>query len=233
MALKLDKLKSMKHMGITIPIIVINIVMYLLQQFITGFTDNLLLVSADVWVRPWILLSSMFLHGSPAHLFFNMYALFLFGPFLESRIGTKRFTFIYLVSGILAGIAASFFYSSALGASGAIMGILGVTIMLFPNLPVLFFFVIPMNLRTAGLIIALIDIVGLFPGVAHMAHLAGLAAGLLYGWYLVKKRDGFRKRFTGTGEMKRAKVIKTKTRDKNDIFMSDNDVEDYIQNGRI
>jgi len=69
-----------------------------------------------------------------------MYALLIFGPLIESKIGSKRFIMIYFISGLLAGIGSTFFYAKALGASGAIMGILGVTIVMMPNLRVLLFF---------------------------------------------------------------------------------------------
>ena len=51
----------------------------------------------------------MFLHGSPYHLLFNMWGLFMFGPLLEARIGTRRFISFYLATGIIAGFLSSFF----------------------------------------------------------------------------------------------------------------------------
>ena len=174
-------------MNAVLPIIIINIIFFVLQQIIAGFTDSLLLVSSDIFTRPWILVTSMFLHGSITHLLFNMYALFLFGTLIEQRIGTRRFLILYFASGILASLGFALFQElilrstgAGLGASGAVMGVLGMTIMLLPHLRVLFFFVIPMSMRTAGIIFAIIDFLGVFgigiPGIANIAHLVGLAA---------------------------------------------------------
>ena len=80
------------------PLIGINLVMFFLQIMFEGFTESFMLVSSDIYSRPWILLTSMFLHGGFSHLLFNMYALLMFGNLIEQRIGTKRFLFIYFVS---------------------------------------------------------------------------------------------------------------------------------------
>jgi len=92
-----------------IPLIIVNIVFFLLQKAIPGFTETLLLVSDDVLLRPWILVTSMFLHGSFMHLLFNMYALYIFGPLVEKKIGSKRFLYLYFAGGIIAALAFSVF----------------------------------------------------------------------------------------------------------------------------
>lgn len=90
---------SFKIRTAVMPLIVLNIVFFALQVIFPGFTNLFILESSDVFSRPWILLTSMFLHGGMNHLLFNMYALFLFGPFLEQKIGAKRFLYLYLGSG--------------------------------------------------------------------------------------------------------------------------------------
>ena len=124
---------KLKLNNAVIPIVVINIILFILQNLIDGFTEMFMLIAQDVFTRPWILLTSMFVHGSAAHLVFNMYVLFMFGSLIEHRIGTKRFILVYFLSGILASFVSAFFYPRALGASGAIMAIIGVTIMLMPH----------------------------------------------------------------------------------------------------
>jgi len=205
--------------SVILPIIIANIIMFALQ-IITGnsFTNALILRAGDLVVRPWTLVTSMFLHGSVLHIFFNMYVLFMFGPLLEQRIGPKRFLLIYFVSGILAALISQFIYPAALGASGAIMGIIGVVIMLLPNLRVLFFFVIPMPLWIAGIVIAAIDIFGALGcggQVANVAHLVGLGCGLFYGWLLKGQKRKFHRKF----EQK--------------SYMSSDDVDEYLRSGRI
>ncbi|MFC1754108.1 rhomboid family intramembrane serine protease [Thermoproteota archaeon] len=224
----------------SMPLIIINIIVFVLQiMFQPWFTESFLLVSSEVLSRPWILLTSMFLHGSSMHLLFNMYALLIFGPLIESRIGSKRFVFIYFLSGIIAALSSVFFYDRVLGASGAIMGIIGVTIMLMPHLRVLLFFVIPMSLRTAGIIFALVDIMGIFTmsGIANIAHLAGLCCGLGFGYYLLKKKRKFSEGFSNTTYRKSShpKYSKYTNRDRGSksIEMSKEEIENYLRYGRL
>ena len=207
------------------PLLIANIIFFALQ-FILGriFTNSFILISSDIITRPWILISHMFLHSGPYHLLFNMYVLLIFGPMLEQRIGAKRFLTIYFLSGIVAGIISSLIYPLilgrpfvALGASGAVMGMLGVLIILMPDLKLLFFFIVPMQLRTAAILIALIDVFGIFypTGIGNIAHLAGLASGLLYGLSLKKEKRKFVKKFSSKQHL------------------DSDDVEDYLRSGRI
>lgn len=201
---------------VVMPLVILNIVFFILQIILGDtFTNSLLLMRGDFFFRPWTLLTSMFLHGNITHLLFNMYVLVMFGLLLEQRIGSKRFLFIYIFSGLIAAFVSSFIYRAALGASGAIMGMLGVLIILMPELRVLFFFVIPMSLRVAAIIFALIDLFGIFPGVAHIAHLTGLGCGLMYGLYLKKQKRRFHKKFSSK------------------LHMSTGDIEEYLKTGRI
>jgi len=213
-------MKKMKFelRNVVMPLLILNIVFFILQLFLgRDFTAAFLLISDDIFTRPWIIITHMFLHGSPYHLLFNMYVLYSFGPLIEQRIGSKRFLIIYFVSGIIAALGSSLFYNASLGASGAIMGLLGVLIILMPELRLLFFFVVPMSLRTAAVIIVLIDLAGIvYPsGIANIAHLVGLGSGLIFGLYLKKKRIKFNKKFTSKTD-----------------FDSD-DVEEYLKSGRI
>ena len=201
-----------------IPLILLNISVFILEiAFGNDFINSFVLVSNDVFTRPWILLTSMFLHAGINHLFLNMYTLLIFGSFLEQRIGVKRFFFVYLAFGLAAGFLSSFFYSKALGASGAIMGVIGALIILMPNLRLLLFFIVPMPLWVVGIIYALLDIFGVFfpSGVGNIAHLTGMAMGLLYGIYLKKDKRQFDKKFHSKRHLEKE------------------DVEEYLKSGRI
>lgn len=200
------------------PIIILNIIFFILQIALgRNFTNSFTLVSGDVFARPWILLTHMFLHGGVNHLLFNMYALFMFGTLLEQRISVKRFLLAYLASGIIAAFMSSFFYKSSLGASGAIMGVIGALIILMPDLGLLLFFVIPTPLWMAGIIYALMDIFGIFfpSGVGNIAHLVGMGTGLLYGLYLKKEGKKFHKVFSSKRHLE------------------SEDIDDYLRTGRI
>ena len=173
--------------SVVLPIIGINAIMFLLQMlFDPWFTTMFVLDSSVVWFEPWRLVTSMFLHGSLNHIFFNMFGLFIFGPILEERIGPRRFLMLYLGAGLFAALAAALLYPASLGASGAIFGMLGALIMLLPRLQILFFFIIPMPLWVAGIVWVIFDTIGLFfpTGIASAAHLAGMAVGLAVGYYI-------------------------------------------------
>ena len=201
-----------------LPIIAVNVAVFMLQVFLGSvFTESFMLISSNILSRPWIIITSMFLHASFNHIFYNMYGLFLFGSVLEQRIGPKRFLFVYFLSGVFAAILSSFFYERALGASGAIMGVIGALIVLMPELRLLFLFIVPMPLWFAGIIYALIDLFGVFfpSGVGNIAHLAGMGLGLLYGLYLKKQKRRFDRKFSKKKHLESV------------------DVEEYLKTGRI
>jgi membrane associated rhomboid family serine protease len=146
----------------------------------------------------WQVFTYMFLHGSFFHIFFNMYALFLFGRPLEQRWGTREFTFFYFFSGIGAGIV-TFFWNlvtspmiPTIGASGAIFGVVLAFGLEFPDTLLLLFFIIPVRAKYAALIFGGIELVmilfGRMGGIAHLTHLAGLLFGYIYYVMRIKKR---------------------------------------------
>ncbi|MBD3313196.1 rhomboid family intramembrane serine protease [Candidatus Woesearchaeota archaeon] len=225
-------------------IIGINVFLFMLQMIMGDwFTTYFMFDSTGFLSRPWMLLTHMFLHGGPYHLLFNMYALLLFGPLVESRIGSKRFLLIYFLSGILAAAGYLALPTKALGASGAVMGIIGVTVMLMPNLRLLFFFVIPMTLRTAAFFFVIIDLWGVFfqPGVANFAHLVGLACGLGYGAYLLKKKGKFSDNLiarsaamiSGKKSASHKGSHGSSRKTKTGMELSKKDMDDYLRYGRL
>lgn len=148
------------------------------------------LVPADVFGRfhVWQLATYLFLHGGLFHLMFNMIGLWMFGAELERNWGTRAFLTYYFVTGIGAGL---FSWLLALhspvptiGASGAIFGVLLAFGMLFPDRPILLYFLIPIPARYMVILYAFIEIVavagGRQDGVARFAHLGGLLVGFLY-----------------------------------------------------
>ena len=148
------------------------------------------------------LITSMFMHGGLAHIFGNMLFLWIFGDNIEDRLGHLRYLIFYLICGILAGLAHVFVtYATAsdqssllvpsLGASGAISGVLGGYLLLFPTnrvIVLLSWFVTPVPAFVAiGLwfVFQLISGLGMLGsgskagGVAYGAHVGGFIAGLL------------------------------------------------------
>jgi len=148
-------------------------------------------VSEDFWF--WQLATYMFLHGGVFHLFFNMLTLFMFGNDLERYWGTRRFLTYYMVTGVGAGVCswlvAMRSAAAVIGASGAVYGLLLAYGLLYPNRIVYLNFFIPVKVKwlvlAMGAMAFFSSLGGGEPGVAHVAHLGGMAVGLVY----LKGRD--------------------------------------------
>lgn len=162
---------------------------FFIQILIPGFTDRFLL-TPEAFSQPWRFVTAIFLHGSVGHLLYNLFALLLFGFILESLAGSRKFLMIFFVTGILANLFSVFFYPSALGASGAIFGIIGTLTVMRPLMTV-WAFSLPMPLFVASMVWATGDIIGVFvpSGTANLAHLSGLAIGLIIGFFLISRRS--------------------------------------------
>lgn len=179
--------RKRKFKWIALKLVVIMFFIFLLQLIFKEITENFMLVSSDILTRPWILLTSIFLHGGWVHLLYNSFALFLFGSFLEKRIGSSNFLAVFLITGLIASLISSIFYDKALGASGAIYGIIGMLVILSPLMPVITFGV-PMPLILASLFWIFIDFAGFSSflrgmptSIANAAHLSGFLSGILLG----------------------------------------------------
>jgi membrane associated rhomboid family serine protease len=140
---------------------------------------------------PYQIFTYMFMHAGLGHLFFNMFALWMFGRVMEQAWGTKRFLIYYFVCGVGAGVIQELGqvlglippYSMTIGASGAVYGILLAFGMTFPN-ERLFIIPIPFPIKAKYFVMlyALLEVfqgLGSSDGVAHFAHLGGMLFGLL------------------------------------------------------
>ncbi len=170
-------------------ILVICVLFFFVRVLAPAFTFNYLALNpAFVAARPWTLITHMFVHANMEHLFFNMLFLFFFGTELERRVGESRFIQIFIISGLVAAIGqmAAVPTGYMMGASGALYGVMGCLAVIAPEIRVLLFFVIPLSIRAAVVLFAVLDftMMGTADSIAHMAHIAGLVAGLVYGGML-------------------------------------------------
>ncbi len=175
-------------------LIIINALVYVAQMIMdktVGLTNYIALYSyQSEYFKPYQLVTHMFAHSPTTffHILFNMYALWMFGVVLERVWGPKKFLIFYLVCGLAARVAQMFamdINGSAVGASGAIMGLLAAFAYLFPDtkfyiLP----FPFPIKAKYMVAIYAAIDLFGgLHPGaadnIAHFAHLGGMVMGFI------------------------------------------------------
>lgn len=166
---------------------------YLLQ--LTVFTSPWLIEAlgfspAAALRHPWTALTYAFLHGSFLHLLFNMLALFMFGPAVEGRLGSAVFVRLYLLSALGGAMASLLLLPLAgaaivIGASAAVFGVMLAFVLEWPDAPVLIF-PLPVPVKAKWLVIffaglSLVSgLLGVRDGVAHLAHLGGFAAALLY-----------------------------------------------------
>ena len=199
-----------------IPVVTRNLLIINLIFFVATLVNEdfmirtfALFYPASPMFRPWQALTHMFMHGGFWHIFFNMYALLIFGSVVERTIGVKKFLVFYFLCGfgaallhsgveylqashyLAAGAAGEVSYinllrTPTLGASGAVYGVLIGYAMLFPNsVLTLIFPPIPLKAKWWVLIFAGIELLtgvtGTADGVAHFAHLGGM----LIGWLLI------------------------------------------------
>ena len=179
-------------------LIIINVLVFLAQKILPIGEILTNYGALYFWDNPnfhlYQYLTSMFLHDSIAHLFFNMFMLWMFGKFFEYEIGSRRFLIYYLICGIGASI---FFmvanwldynpFVAVIGASGAIYGILMAFAVMHPNERIaLLFFPVPIKAKYFVLgMIAIEFLLGMMQSGSLIAHLAHVG-GMLFGYLLLK-----------------------------------------------
>ncbi|MDY6779458.1 MAG: rhomboid family intramembrane serine protease [Halobacteria archaeon] len=193
--------------NVTYLLLAVMVVVFLLQRFLL-LGDYYRLHRALFVLTPahpeyvWTWVTSIFAHANMGHIFVNGLVLYFFGTVLEKRIGSKRFLGLFMLTGIFAGLAQTVVTlvmagpsaPGVLGASGAIMAVMGSLTVLNPNLRVYLWFIIPIPLWVLTLGFAALDFFALSAGgagaggVARLAHLSGLLLGVAYGWKL--KQEG-------------------------------------------
>lgn len=190
---------------VTYALIVLNVVIFVSTWHLSASPRQLLAFYADYALVPVFLsqgdgftglLTSMFLHGGLAHLAGNMLFLFIFGDNMEDEMGHFGFFFFYLAAGIAAGLihylSAPYSNVPTVGASGAIAGVMGGYLLLYPRaridiilILIVFFKIFPIPAWITLLIwfgMQLIGGVGSDPnggGVAYWAHAGGFLAGIV------------------------------------------------------
>ncbi|MFC0647062.1 rhomboid family intramembrane serine protease [Cellulomonas phragmiteti] len=168
---------------VTLTLIGLCVVSYVLQLAVPAWTPQWWFVPAWGALEPWRFLTAAFLHspGQVFHILFNMIALWMIGPYLESTLGRARFATLYLVSALGGSVGAVLLApvtgtwgTAMVGASGAVFGMFGAVLV-----------VLRRTGRDAGPIIGILVLNGVLgfvlPGIAWQAHLGGLVTGALLG----------------------------------------------------
>ena len=183
----------------------LSFVLFLLPGSVLQSANEWLGMTSELWSRMfplvplWQVGTYGFLHSiDPLHILWNLLLLYFFGTMLEGIIGSRRFLVVYMsamIAGALLHLAGTLAFGDsppAIGASGAVLGVLVATATLYPNRQVLMLF-IPVRLGHLAIVIVLLDFIrlaigvrlGAGDGVAHFVHLGGAAYGFLAarrGW---------------------------------------------------
>ena len=190
-------------MRITVSLIAANVVVFVMQALIPGFTEAFALTpdSAIAGLQVWQFFTYMFLHGSLMHITFNMFVLFMFGTVIEHSLGERKYIFLYLVSGIGAALLhvglTGLSDVMMLGASGAVFGVLTAYGFMFPKNIIFVFPGIPVPAIFAVVGFAALElfsgIFGLEPGIANFGHLGGIVTGVILMYYWKSRMRSSRK----------------------------------------
>lgn len=178
---------------ITIILVVFNIYFFYISFFNPDYYFNNYAFSFNDLFngRLFTIFTSMFLHGSIVHLLGNMLFLFVFGKNIEAKIGSLRFLLFYLLCGVFAILAYSLMEDRAsllIGASGAISGVLGAYLVLFPKnkiraiVPIIVFWTVASVPAFLFIIVwFLIQLLSLGTSdmVAYSSHIGGFVSGIL------------------------------------------------------
>jgi rhomboid-like protein len=193
--------KELVNISVVSIIIKINVVVFFL--WVVGAFTNPEFMMKNFLVswkalsegRVWTLVTSVFSHNMLFHIFINMYVFYGFGIVLENALGGRRFLLFYLGSGIFASLChalvSAFWISDgtiqALGASGAISGVILLYSLMFPTEKLFLFGILPIPALMASLLVVGLDIWGLIQQtkgstlpIGHGAHLGGALYGLIY-----------------------------------------------------
>jgi membrane associated rhomboid family serine protease len=198
-----DVIPSRTTPGVTITLIVLNVMVYVFQLMLTAPSQDAFLIGFGLIPAYFSLVNvftSMFVHGGFAHLAGNMLFLWIFGDNVEDRMGHRRFLAFYLLCGLAAAMAQVVLNPDSVvpmvGASGAIAGVMGAYLVLYPHSRVLMLFPFPVFLFELPAVVFLgmwffvqflngINQLPVFEqnaisgGVAFWAHVMGFVAGLV------------------------------------------------------
>lgn len=182
-------------------LLLLNIIVFLLVHFVLRDWNLLpyftLFPINSPQFEPYQIVSHMFMHGNFQHIIFNMLALLFLGPMVEQVLGAKRFLSLYLLSGLMSAAAHLLIDGKhpAVGASGAVMGVVIAFATMFPNVRLMVFpLPIPVRAAILAIIYVSIDLIlgvnSANTGVAHFAHLGGAVTGftLIMKWGLAGLR---------------------------------------------
>lgn len=206
-------------------LLIANVAVFLLEMMLTGINSSGIPLGAyftryfALWplgdgFGPWQLFSYQFMHGDFSHIFFNLFALWMFGTEIEYTLGSKKFLIFYLASGVGAGLlhllTPLFGMGSGptIGASGSIYGVMIAFALFNPDRFIYIYFLLPVKAKYLIGFMIILDLLmfrNANSNVAHLAHVGGAITGFLFlyfdstVWFPLKNRlkGGSKNRYTG------------------------------------
>lgn len=191
----MEKLKRFYHNSkVTFVLLAIMIIYFIFMTFNGGTTNTLTLIKYGALVPPMIVelqqyyrfITSIFIHIGFMHIFFNGYALYVFGPEIERLLGPKKYLLFFLLTGIGGNLVTFFFnfVSISAGASGSLFGLFGAFLYLIHRRP---YMVTPEGRKSILSLLGInLVITVLSPSISTTAHLGGLVIGYLLSYIFVK-----------------------------------------------
>lgn len=185
-------------------LLVANIGVFFLQQTMPMLVSAFSFVPSLVLVRPWSVVTYMFLHGGIGHLFFNMIGLYFFGTRVEDRIGSQRFIALYLISGVTGALLSLVFAGNVpiIGASAGVFGVMLAFARYWPHDKIYIWGILPVEARVLVIVTTFIALFSGFTGsrggVADFAHLGGYVGAWFFLMYLDRRSGAKRFRAAAT-----------------------------------
>lgn len=184
-------------------LLIINFVVYIAERLLLkplfpedpNFTKldlyfSVFPITFKMGIQIWRVITYQFLHGDPMHLLFNLLVLYFMGPFVERTWGSKAFLKFYLICGAAGGVVYTILAllrilpaGSMVGASGAIYGVMAALAVMYPQMKVLLWGIIPMTMIRLVILLVIVSLITIAFGSnvgGEAAHLSGLAMGFLY-----------------------------------------------------
>ncbi len=172
---------SMSAGAVSMGLLGINVVVFLLQKVTEGSVNSVFQLGAMQGFAVadgdyWRLLTAAFLHLGILHIAFNMYALYLFGPYVERALGTTRFVIAYLTMAVASSVFVYWLTApgvATVGASGAIFGLFGLALVLLIRLR--------QDVRGLLVLLAINAFISLQGNISWQGHLGGFVTGVVLG----------------------------------------------------
>ena len=172
---------SMRAGAVSMGLLGINVVVFILQKATEGNINSVFQLGAMQGFAVaggdyWRLLTAAFLHAGILHIAFNMYALYLFGPFVERSLGTSRFVIAYLTMAVSSSVFVYWLTApeiATIGASGAVFGLFGLALVLLIRTR--------QDVRGLLVLLAINAFISLQGNISWQGHLGGFVTGVVLG----------------------------------------------------